>query len=145
MTVDPTRRILLSIKPRFASAILEQTKTIELRRTPPRLEVPTEVLLYASQPTSAIVGTCQVTEVLRYTPAGLWRLVGPLTGVTHREYVDYFDGSATAYGLVLKDPRRLKSSVALSQLREAWERFHPPQSFRYLTRESSDQVLALAD
>lgn len=141
---DPDRLILLSIKPRFAEAILDGSKTVELRRTPPRLDVPTDVLLYASQPTSAIVGTCQVTEVLSYTPAGLWRLVGPRTGVSYQEFADYFYGCARAYGLVLAEPQRVATAVELETLRAAWRPFHPPQSFRYLTRASSDRVLALA-
>jgi len=141
---SPDRSILLSIKPRFAEAILDGTKTIELRRTPPRLYVPTDVLLYASQPTSAIVGTCQVTDILCHSTLGLWRLIGSQTAVTYDEYRAYFNGSARAYGLVLTAPRRLDTVVSLPTLRKTWDRFHPPQSFRYLTRSSSDQVLALA-
>jgi len=142
--IDPDRSILLSIRPRFAEAILAGTKTVELRRTPPRLDVPTEVLLYASQPTCAIVGTCRVDKILAYTPAGLWRLIGRHTGVTHGEFKLYFQGVSTAYGLVLNEPLRLGAAVALPALRQTWQGFHPPQSFRYLDRKSTDRVLALA-
>ncbi|SFO06949.1 ASCH domain-containing protein [Amycolatopsis rubida] len=46
----------MSLRPRFAEAILDGTKTIELRRT--RVSAPpgTKLVLYASAPTMAVVG-----------------------------------------------------------------------------------------
>ena len=45
--LDPARALVLSLKPRFAEAILSGTKTVEVRRVMPRITVPTLALLYA--------------------------------------------------------------------------------------------------
>ena len=63
----------LSLKPRFAEAILAGTKTVELRRTTPKIEVPTRALLYTSTPVRALLGTCIITSV---TSARLSNLLG---------------------------------------------------------------------
>ena len=47
-SLDPARALVLSLKPRFAGAILAGTKTVEVRRVMPRITVPTLALLYAS-------------------------------------------------------------------------------------------------
>jgi predicted transcriptional regulator len=143
MITDQTRRLLLSVKPRFAAAILDGSKTVELRRTRPRIEVPTEALIYSSSPERALIGTCDVVEVMAYTPRGMWQLVGQRTGVTYPEFQAYFVGCDTAYGLVLRNAQRLRNEVSLQSMRTTWNSFQPPQSFRYLTRSASDLMLSL--
>ena len=61
--VDPERMIVLSLKPRYAEAILSGAKTVELRRIEPKLSVPTRALIYASTPVKALLGTCIVERV----------------------------------------------------------------------------------
>ena len=39
--IDPARALVLSLKPRFAEAILDGTKTVEVRRVMPRITIPT--------------------------------------------------------------------------------------------------------
>ena len=43
--LDPARALVLSLKPRFAEAILAGTKTVEVRRVMPRITIPTLALL----------------------------------------------------------------------------------------------------
>ena len=74
--LDQDRMIVLSLKPRFAEAILAGTKTVELRRTTPRIEVPTRALLYATTPVRALLGTCIITEVRTADLTALWRSTG---------------------------------------------------------------------
>ena len=50
-------------RPRFAEAILAGVKTVELRRTVPKIVVPTLALLYATTPVRALLGTCIITDV----------------------------------------------------------------------------------
>ena len=42
--LDQNRMIVLSLKPRFAAAVLAGTKTVELRRSEPKIVVPTRAL-----------------------------------------------------------------------------------------------------
>lgn len=141
---DPDRRLLLSLKPNFAEAILNGSKTIELRRTRPRISVPTEALIYATSPRCAVVGTCQVVEVLENTPLGMWRAHGRHASIRYPAYKAYFENCDTAYGLVIAEPRALEHPITLKRIRNAWRDFQPPQSFRYLSTATSDLVLAIA-
>jgi predicted transcriptional regulator len=141
---DPDRRLLLSLKPHFAEAILNGSKTIELRRTRPRIDVPTEALIYASSPRCALVGTCAVVEVIEYTPRGMWRLHGKQAAIDYSAYSAYFRDCDIAYGLVITDPQALQSEISLRALRAMCRGFQPPQSFRYMSTQASDQVLANA-
>ncbi len=132
ITEDSDRLLFLSLKPRFAEAILSGEKTIELRRRPPQIETPTEALIYASSPEKALVGGCWVDEIVAMAPWTLWRTFGQGTGVSRRELLAYFDGCTTAYGLLLSRPRRLPAAVGLLEMRRALGGFGPPQSFRYV-------------
>lgn len=133
--VDHDRQIFLSLKPRFAEAIVAGTKTVELRRRPPRIEVPTRALLYASSPRMALVGECTVSEIVELAPLTMWRNLGPHTGVSRQEFLHYFDGCHRAYALHIEDVVELQTPVSLNQLRDSIEGFEAPQSFRYLTSE----------
>lgn len=63
------RRVLLpSIPPRFTDSILDGTKTIELRRTRPRVAPGDPVLIYACSPVKAIVGSFVVEELIQAYP-----------------------------------------------------------------------------
>ena len=57
------RTLLLCLRPRFAEAILSGAKTVELRRRPINTQPGTPILLYASSPTMAIVGTARLREI----------------------------------------------------------------------------------
>ena len=139
MTVDQERLIFLSLKPRFADAIVQGSKSIELRRRPPRIEVPTRALLYASSPRMALVGECTIREIVELAPSTMWRRHGPDTGVTRKEFMKYFSGCDRAYGLHVDEVLVLRP-VSLNQLRESIEGFEPPQSFRYLTTEQYGSI-----
>jgi predicted transcriptional regulator len=141
--IDPDRLLLLSIKPQFADAILDGTKTIELRRTRPRIEVPTEALIYASSPACALVGSCHVVEVVEHTPGQLWRRYGSRAGVNLAQFKSYFDGVTVAFGLMLAEPKRFGDEIPLPSIRQAWTGFQPPQSFRYLARDACDDLLGV--
>ncbi len=126
------RALLLSLKPRFANAILDGTKSVELRRVRPLIRVPTVALLYASSPTMALVGICRVESVKSGSPSRIWSEFGPATGIGRREFREYFSGTGSACALLLSKPIRLPAPVELAELRRWWPDFQPPQSFRYV-------------
>jgi len=143
MDVDTDRYIFLSLKPRFATAILSGIKTIELRRTRPRIAVPTNALLYASSPTMALVGTCRVDKVVSGDVDSLWHRFGGETALSRAEYDDYFHDRELGYGLTLSEVQSLDQPIDLRELRSRWSNFQPPQSFRYLPFEAGSDVLQL--
>lgn len=128
--------LLLSVHPRFADAIFAGVKRVELRRRLPR--VTDAVVMYATSPTMALVGSFTVESVVRLPLGPLWRQVRDVAGVTRAEYLDYFDGLAEGVGIFVGDVVRFNQPVLLAKLRRLWPGFHPPQGFLYLDDSAVD-------
>ncbi|MEV6594942.1 ASCH domain-containing protein [Streptomyces acidicola] len=137
----PQRAVLLSLHPRFATAILNGEKTVELRRQ--RVAVPpgTPVIIYATSPVMALTGTARLAHVETAAPGQVWRRHRTACGISKAEYTAYMDGAAQASALLLDSPRPLTQAVSLAHLRHAGA-FHPPQSYRYLTLDTLDTLVA---
>ncbi|MET7706083.1 hypothetical protein [Micromonospora sp. NPDC005413] len=125
------RVLLLSLRPRFAEAILSGAKTIELRRRPINAKPGTKVILYSSAPVMAIVGTARLNQVMVSNPQTAWNVHHPALGLRKDEYDAYLDGSQLAYLLHLSQVCTLNEPLHLHRLRQDGG-FHPPQSFRYV-------------
>ena len=65
-------RVLLSVKPRFAEAILAGEKTFEFRRALFRRPNVRMVVLYASSPVCRVVGEFHLDDVLTLDLDALW-------------------------------------------------------------------------
>ncbi len=136
--------VVLSLKPRFAEAILSGVKTVELRRTVPKIVVPTRALLYATTPVRALRGTCIITNVQTADLAALWREYGSRSDLGQHEFQQYFDGVDMGTALVLTEPRAFGRRVPLQDLRAEPRGFRPPQSFAYVDTKTGDRLIRMA-
>ncbi len=125
--------LLLSIHPEFAAAILDGTKQVEFRRRSPR-QAPagSKLAIYASSPTCALVATATIDRYIEATPLSLWRQCREFGGISHSEFMSYFEGAEKAVGILLRSVQPLSIQVGLSELRAWWPGFQPPQQFAYL-------------
>ena len=139
--VDPARALVLSLRPRFAEAILGGVKTVEVRRVMPRITVQTLALLYASGSTRALVGTCVVRSVARYPIDELWRRHGARTALSRTEFDAYLQGLDRGVALLLERPEPLAAPIPLHALRQA-HGFRPPQSLAYVNHGQRKRLLA---
>ena len=142
--LDQDRMIVLSLKPRFAEAILAGTKTVELRRTAPKIVVPTRALLYATTPVRALLGTCIITNVRTANLADLWSEFGSRSDLSYNEFNRYFEGVDVGTALTLAHQRPLNRMVPLQDLRAKPRGFRPPQSFAYVDAKTGDRLLRMA-
>ncbi len=142
--LDPDRMVVLSLKPRFAEAILAGVKTVELRRTEPKIVVPTRALLYAASPVRALLGTCIITSVQPLDLPTLWREHGPGAGLLYNEFQEYFEGVDVGAALTLIRPRAFSRQIPLQDLRAKPEGFRPPQSFAYVDTKTGDRLIRMA-
>jgi predicted transcriptional regulator len=126
------RTLLLSLRPRFADAILSGAKTVELRRRPITAQSGIPILLYASSPTMAIVGTARLRGIQTHTPDTAWKKYHTDLGLTRDEFDAYLDGSPRAHLLLLHQVCILNEPLHLHQLRQGAQ-LQPPRSFRYVT------------
>ena len=123
------RDIVASIHPRHAQAILDGTKTVELRRKVWRMGAEIDrMFLYETAPTSALVGHVRVGVCRTMPPDELWGHLGARTGVTREEFDAYFDGRDEAHGIGLEWSCRYDHPHPITDL--GLER--PPQSWCYV-------------
>lgn len=133
------RDLWLSVHPRWASAILSGSKTVELRRRAPQLEPRSRALVYATTPVKAVLGYSVVQQIVSLPLDELWRVHGSGSGVSKGEFDRYFSGLESGVGIVLGEAAWLDRAVPLSELRDRGEL--PAQGWRYLRRRSMDQLI----
>ena len=121
--------IVASVHPRHAQAILDGTKTVELRKRAPRCaELIDRMYIYETAPTSLVVGRVMVVSIQCLSPDALWMYYGHRTCVTEAEFFEYFDGHLEAYGIEVAVPRRYARPWAITDLGLK----RPPQSWCYV-------------
>ncbi|HVI00851.1 MAG TPA: hypothetical protein VM869_19170 [Enhygromyxa sp.] len=128
-------RILLSVHPRHAEAILAGTKLFEFRRVVPA-RPPRWVSLYATAPVLRIVGEFEVARVLSDEPAELWADTAEFAGITRAEFDRYFHGKQLAHAFEVFEPLRFEHAIDPRALaKNSGCVFNPPQSFCYWPAE----------
>lgn len=123
---------IISIRPNYAEAILDGSKTVELRRRLPNVNVGTRLWIYATRPTAAVIGTATIRNILRAHPRTIWRSHRSKAGVDHSTYAAYFDGAHVAVAIVLTAARRI-TPVSIDRMKQVRAAFHPPQVLSLLT------------
>lgn len=142
-----SRVALLSIHKHHADAILDGSKTIELRKFTPAAPV-SHALLYVTKPTARVVGVVEVDEVLRQGHrrfADFWAVFGwRATTTTVAQARAYFDvihdhdhvGSGILLGKAVRFPPLPLSAFGIN---------HPPQNFCYVARDHAEWAASICD
>lgn len=125
--------ILISLASRHADKIFAGQKQVELRRRPMRVAPGATVWIYVKLPVGSIVGRAKIEAVHALSPTLLWRRFGLMSGLSRREFFEYFQGVTKGFALVLEGAQRLRRSLSLNALRKTTKRFQPPQFFIRLT------------
>jgi predicted transcriptional regulator len=138
--MDERRTLVLSLHPRFAASILTGSKAVELRRQRVATPAGTPVILYASSPVMAVVGTAIVAEVRIAEPDEVWRQFHRDLGLSREEFVRYTQGVVHASALRLTAVDSLALPFPLAHLRAA-QPFNPPQSYYYLNADTLQRLV----
>ena len=141
--MDSVDNALISIRPRYAEAILTGEKTVELRRRIPAIDLGTRLWIYATRPLGAIVGSAIVDKIIEGTPVEIWEMCMGRIAVGRCEYDEYFAGTDSALGIVLTDVTR-RRPIGIEQLREIQQGFHPPRVLARLSRQETNSLSSLA-
>lgn len=129
------KNILISLVSRHAENIFSGVKQVEFRRRSMHVDQGTTVWLYVKIPVGSIIGRATVQDVVRSSPNALWRRFGPVSGLSRKEFFEYFEGVDEGVALVLKNVEKLNGGISLSELREVESGFQPPQFFVRLNAE----------
>lgn len=129
MATKPTQRsALMSIRPQFANAILDGTKTVEFRKRRLAGDV-SRVVIYITSPVQAVVGEFTVADQVVASPQALWRRYWRVAGIDRASFFKYFDGTTDAVGILIDTVVEYEEPQSLGEFEPG---VRPPQSFMYL-------------
>lgn len=128
------KKILISIKPEYASKIYDGEKTVELRkRIGKDFQRGCKLYIYSSSPVKMLTGEAEIGEILCASPEQIKKQLFAVAGITHAAFDEYFKGSPKGYAIFLKNVREYEKKIPLPVLRA--KGITPPQSFSYLNEE----------
>jgi len=130
--ISEMENILISLEPKHAQNILNGSKLVELRRRTMHVTPGTTMWMYVKLPIGSIIGKVRIKDAKHGTPKALWKDFGAVSGISKNEFFSYFNGVNFGVALILSDATRLEREIALDELREQNNRFHPPQFFTRL-------------
>ena len=137
MKLGMTSKLLLSVKPYYADQIFDGTKTAELRRRIGNYVKNQEVLIYVTTPVRQIRGGFRIGHVWSGPPETVWKEVSDKAGVTRQDFETYYRGVNMAFALKITDVWEYDEPLGLASLREMFQDFVIPQSWRYLKTNES--------
>jgi predicted transcriptional regulator len=141
MTTLATPVVLLSVRSPHVERLLSGAKTVEFRRRPWRVPDGTTVLVYESRDRRAIVGSLVVESTAVGSRSAMWTSYGARSGLTRREYREYFAGASVAVAISVGRVRQLPEPLTLGELRRRSPTFHVPQSYRFIGADELGVVL----
>lgn len=126
------QNVLISIRPKYVTAIMAGTKTIELRRRfLSKFVDSVNLLIYSTGPTSEILATAKIETVHHRAVNSIWKKYHASLGVQKQEFQEYFDGLEKGYAIELSKVRKLSKSVTLGKLQKEFG-IRPPQSYMFI-------------
>jgi len=121
--------VLLSIKPKFAAAILSGKKQFEFRRAIFSNKKVKKVYVYASHPIGLIIGEFEIDTIISMDPESLWKATQEAAGISKQYFDEYFEGKEYAHALKVRSVRPYKKPKSLMDM---FNIERPPQSFMYV-------------
>jgi predicted transcriptional regulator len=125
---------IISIKPRFATAIFRGEKTVELRTRTPRLTVGATLLIYVTTPVAELQGLAKIAFVETATPPEIWRKFGSQAAIDKQEFDAYTVNRGSLSAIGLSNVEKFSAPKSLASLRLEIEGFQPPQFMAFIDR-----------
>ena len=123
-------KILLPIKPEFATKIFNGSKKYELRRKIFHSEV-NNVVVYATSPIQKVIGEFEIDQIIKANPNELWQITNGYSGISKNTFDAYFQGKQFGYAIKIKSYKKYNRPLSLKR---DFKIHFPPQSFQYLNK-----------
>ena len=124
--------LFISVKPEFAEKLIKKQKTIELRKTKPKVAIGDFLIIYATSPKKSVVGFGIIKKIIIATPKTMWKNYSSKLGIDKIRFDSYYRGYKTAIGIEVDKVNEIQP-VHLEDLRNIDPQFHPPQIYRYIS------------
>ena len=122
--------VLLPIKPRYATQVMDGSKRVEFRRRPFG-RLPEWIVVYASAPVQRVLGCFRVGRVDTDSPASLWERYSDVGGIQSADFWAYFGDRDRGTALCVDTVLTLRRPLSLADLDGS---LRAPQSYKYLDR-----------
>ncbi len=121
-----TRRIIISINPKYVVSILDGSKKFEYRTRVCKEDV-RSIIIYETYPVKLIVAEAKVLGIIALPPKEMWNQTHKHGGINKEDFDNYFKGREIAYAYKLGKITIFKDGLDIKTfgLRSA------PQSFAY--------------
>lgn len=130
--------LLMSVKPRWAEAILRGQKRVEIRRTFSARWEGHRAALYATTPMRKLVGEARVARVDSGAPEQIWAMHGDAIGCDRAAFDQYARGAKRIFAISLDDVKPFSRPVSLKDLAMMLgEALRPPQSYAEVTSRTA--------
>jgi len=120
--------VILSIKPKYANAILNGEKEYEFRKIIFKEKDVDKVFIYSSSPVKKIVGSFRIDDIISDHPENIWDRCGNSAGIDREDFFDYFKGKENGYAIKLHDIEKIPTPLDPYR---SFDNFTPLQSFCY--------------
>jgi predicted transcriptional regulator len=121
--------VLLSIKPKYVTSIIEGDKRYEFRKTIFKNREINRIYIYSSSPVKKIVGTFEIGGILEDHPNELWDTVKEFAGIDTRDFFAYFEGKSRAFAIEIQNLQEFNNPIDPYKTMPG---FVPPQSYCYM-------------
>ena len=128
--------VLLSIKPKYASQIIEGNKKYEFRKSVFKNRDLDMVYIYSSSPVKRIVGAFSIKNILEKHPEQLWGECKDFSGIDEGDFFDYFRGKNKGFAIEIGDVEVFDPINP----KDINPDFIPPQSFCYTDKHWANVV-----
>ncbi len=119
--------VILSIKPKYANAILSGEKKVEFRKASFKQEIE-KVFIYSSAPEQRIIGYFTIDEIISDTPKNLWEEFNDVGSIDKFSFFEYFSNKSIGFSIKIKKVNKFRKSL---DPKSVIQDFVPPQSYRY--------------
>lgn len=124
--------VIMSIKPKYAHAILDGNKLYEYRKRLPKNTDIDKVYIYASKPTKAIIAYFTIGSIISDNPQKVWELTKKDGGITKKQFNDYFKCHSLAHAIEIDEVVELDIPI---NPKEVIQGFTAPQNYCYVDRD----------
>jgi predicted transcriptional regulator len=121
-------KVLLSIKPEFVEKILGGHKKYEYRRSIFKRSGIDCIVMYATRPTSQVIGEFAIDHIVKLRPAQLWHATKEHSGISKERFDAYFRRCNFGYAIKIGRIKRYSRMMDLKSLYG----ISAPQSFVYI-------------
>ena len=121
------KEVIISIKPKYAIAIINGEKRIEFRKNIPNIENGTRCYIYATAPYKKVIGSFFYWGCIVRPKEELWLKTQSIAGIKKDDFDKYYKDREIAYGWLIGQCKALDPFPI-----EVFNVKRPPQSYQFI-------------